>query len=325
MLAEVEVADKREIMANQLLVKGCASVKELLTVSFGEWPPKGLEINPEIKHSQTVKLIPMKGDAAMALATPPVLQQELWIKLNKELIQQYGMLYSTMGHEMTHILQGEHSTRLQKSFSMKMAEFFKGGQGVVSEDIMTDFTSRKGNALTLKSDFNKNSGRKLSHSDELMFRMSKVINSKGSEIQARIHQIVIDGYPRWGKVPATSDEFYAAMKNAGFQLPDHIEKKLAELPENSSARHFLSCEEASSKVCKNKVADIQSIIDSLQEKSRPGFWNEVMPALYTDLIEMYGDGPGRARFGLGVNPKTQMPLKYFPGQADVKKTSPAPS
>jgi hypothetical protein len=237
-----------------------------------------------------------------------------------------------MGHEMTHLLQGEHSTRLQKSFLMRMADIFKADQGVVSESIMTEFTSRKGNAfLSLKSNFNLKAGpdgkRTMSHSDELLFRMSKVILSKGSEIQARIHQIVIDGYPRWGRLPAARDEFYAAMQNAGFKLPPEIEKQLENLPADSSARHFLSCEKATSKVCKNKVADIQSIIEALPEKSRSGFWNEVMPALYSDLIEMYGDGPGRARLGLGVNPKAQMPLKYFPGQTDdakVKQSAPPP-
>ena len=31
-----------------------------------------------------------------------------------------------------------------------------------------------------------------------------------------------------------------------------------------------------------------------------------MPGLYADLIEMYGDGPGRERFGLGKNDFAEM-------------------
>jgi hypothetical protein len=38
------VDDPREIMANQLLARGHASVDEILAASFGEWPPKGLDI-----------------------------------------------------------------------------------------------------------------------------------------------------------------------------------------------------------------------------------------------------------------------------------------
>jgi hypothetical protein len=315
----VAITDKREEIANQLLMRGHATMMELLTVSFGEWPPKGLDINPEIKHGQVVKLIPMGGQAAMALATMPTRKQELWIKLNKELTQQYGgALYSTMGHEMVHLLQGDHSTRLHKGFLGKIKEFFVGEEGLVSENIVEEFTSRKGNAFLssgLSSAFKRIDGKRtMSHQDELMFRMSMLILSRGSEIQARIHQIVMDGYPRWGKVPADRDEFFAAMKNSGFQLPPEIEKQLEALPADSGARGFLSCESPTSKTCVQKVAEIHKIINALPEKSRDAFWKEAMPALYSDLIEMYGDKPGRGRFGLGENPKNKIPLKYFPGQ-----------
>jgi hypothetical protein len=142
--------------------------------------------------------------------------------------------------------------------------------------------------------------------------------SEGIEVQARIHQIVIDGYPRWGKVPTNSDEFFAAMKNAGIKLPPEIESRLANLPANSSARAFLACETGK---CP-KVPDIQEINDSLSEAGRSIFWNKTMPALYADLITMYGDTQGGQRLGLGSDIKAAVEQKNAPV---VKQTSPSPS
>jgi hypothetical protein len=39
-----------------------------------------------------------------------------------------------------------------------------------------------------------------------------------------------------------------------------------------------------------------------------------MPALYSDLIEMYGDGPGRERFTPGINDKRSMRVEIETGQ-----------
>jgi hypothetical protein len=308
-----EIADKRELIANQLLMRQQATMLELLTAAFGEWPPKGLEINPLLQHGQIVLLKEIHNSGKRAGgASDNALRQ---LALNKELCEKFAPLYQFLAHESIHVLQGDHSFRMKKDLLGRIAGFFGRKDEPVCESIMEKLTSREENPLS-----NQFNATAIPLRERMLYYMHHQALRRGSEVQARIHQIVIDGYPRWGAVPATTDEFYAAMKNAGFRLPDHIEKHLEELPGNSSARQFLNCE---SGACQGKVKEIELVVNSFAEGSQKDFWNKIVLDIYSDLIEMYGDVQGRARFGLGVNPKTQMPLKYFPGQTDVKKSTPA--
>lgn len=44
--------NKREEMAKKLLTQDRVSIINILTTSFGEWPPKGLDIMPELTHAR---------------------------------------------------------------------------------------------------------------------------------------------------------------------------------------------------------------------------------------------------------------------------------
>jgi len=127
---------------------------------------------------------------------------------------------------------------------------------------------------------------------------------KGVEVQARLHEIMIDGYKRWGRMPQNRDELWAAMKNAGVKPPPEIAQHLSSLPENSGARHFLSCKKGGiiDKAI-GTISEIQAVVNSFSKAGKDTFWRQTLPELYSDLIEMYGDRPGRERFGLGINPK----------------------
>jgi hypothetical protein len=300
-----ESTDKRELTANQLLERGHATMLELLTAAFGEWPPKGLEINPLLQHGQTVLLkeIHNSGKRAGGASDNAV----RLLALNKELCEKTAPLYQFLAHEALHILQGDHSFRMKKGMLGRMVVFFSGMDEPVCEAIMERLTLRAENPLS-----NQFNAAKMPPRERMLYYMHHQALRRGSEVQARLHQIIIDGYPRWGKVPAAPDEFYAAMKNAGFKLPGEIEKRLESLPENSSARQFLNRDSGARR---DKVKEIEVVVNSLTERSQREFWDRVVLELYADLIEMYGDAKGHARFGLGENPKSKIPLSHFPGQA----------
>lgn len=307
----VEVTDKREGMTNQLLMKGHATVMEILISSFGEWPPKGLEINPALKHDQKVELkaiVPTRYHPTQGSAAG-VYGDERKIRIFRHRGVTIADINSTLGHEGVHVLQGDNAHRKKRSFIDQIIyDWFKPVEQPVSNIIMQELTGQK--EIHLSAHFNE--AAKVSDVKYLDYI------SKGIEVQARIHQIMMEGYPRWGKMPANSDEFYAAMKNAGIKLPPEIEKHLAELPANSSARGFLAC--AMGKC--PKVSDIQQINDSLSDAGKNIFWNKTMPALYADLIEMYGDMKGAKRFELGANLKSEVAQKNAPV---AKQTTPSPS
>jgi hypothetical protein len=298
------VTDKREAMANQLLMRGHATMMELLVASFGEWPPRGLEVNPLLRHGQSVRLKEIHDSGKRAGGASDT--EERVVVINKDLCEQFAPLYQFLGHEALHILQGDHSFRMKKDLLGRIADFFTDRDDPASEAIMERLTSRPENPF--RNQFNAATANIPPHESRMLYYMHHKALRRGSEIQARLHQIIIEGYPRWGKVPATTDEFYAAMKNAGFRLPVEIVKDLEEC---SGLGQFLN---GGIGTCREKVREVETVVNSLTKDSQREFWGKTALELYADLIEMYGDVPGRARFGMGENPKAKVSFKNFPGQ-----------
>jgi len=289
------VADPRERMTNQLLMRGHASVKELLTASFGEWPPKGLDINPAILHDQQVELKTFVEPGTRADAT---ISGERSIRINREICG--NKIHSTMGHETTHILQGDHYWRARQIFGAKMAQDILR----VHNDAASNMIMKK--IMASEEQSQKSIFRKVFNA-AAFWRAGgiAVYFTEGIEVQARIHQMMIDGYSRWEKMPQNRDELWAALANAGLKPPPAVRKYLDALPENSSVRRFLPGKKGSTWA----ASDIRAVSGSFSESGRCIFWTETLPALYADLIEMYGDKPGRERFGLGVNSKAGLQQK----------------
>ncbi|MCE9508053.1 MAG: hypothetical protein K8R48_07050 [Alphaproteobacteria bacterium] len=290
-------------MANQLLMRGHATVQEMLTASFGDWPPKGLDINPDALKKEPVKLIVFVNAKLNGQATSTT-KEEREISINQNSLIKQKIVHSTLGHEAIHIMQGDTAHRKERSFLQKLAYnmFTDGEQQPLSNRVMEELTTEKKTGGGLCSEFQKVMKKTGDYWGE--YKHIQYLRS-GIEVQARIHQIIIEGYPRWGKVPATQDEFYAAMKNAGLNLPPEIEKRLENLPANSSAHSFLKCEKGQ---C-HKVSEINEVTASFPEKGKQVLWNKVMPALYADLITMYGDKQGGQKMGFDTKI-----------QADVAKT-----
>ncbi len=296
----IEVTDKREMMANQLIMRGHATMLELLTASFGEWPPKGIEIDKSILHNQVVKLSAFDNDNLNGQASSTK-KKDRFINMNQDLVASHQGVNSTLGHESIHILQGDNAFRkkdtfgAQMGFGAKMATSLFGQEEPTGDIIMSNILEHK-DIGGLCNEFN-DSVRGLDRND---WRAAlKRINylREGIEIQARIHQIIIDGYPNWKEVPASPDAFFAAMKRAGIQLPPEIEKRLAELPSNSPARKFLEGGAPKAKNVVKKVGEINKVTASFEKNGQQIFWNKIMPALYADLITMYGDKNGAKKMG----------------------------
>lgn len=311
-------ADPRESMASQLLKRGHASIKEILTASFGEWPLKGLEIGLHVDNDQSVTFKPLTNRGVAARASFGG-KKTIWV--NAELCPTKPTLFgsslnSILGHETTHILQADHLKMAAETFGSvtrkkdfrTYTEFSK--RVAMSDTIMSDLTDDKENLgrFSLRTAFNA-AIRLMKPSDYLSYMR------EGREIQARMHEIIMDGYQRWNRMPQNKDELWAALTNAGLKPPLEIARHLESLPTNSNVQDFLS--KQATPVW--SAREIQTISRTLSKAGLDIFWNKTLPALYADLIEMYGDTPGRARFGMGVNPKTEK--KHVP----AANVSPSPA
>lgn len=325
------VSNPRERMANKLLMQGHASVDELLQASFGEWPPKGLDIVGT--NNQRVNLISLwkmnsrfDPEHTGLLHQAKVLKHQLTDtfniagratiggerviginKLNTFYVSRLNMLmtgriwsaltggkedgtHTTLGHETAHILQGDHYWRAQDVFGYANSQkIWLSQKNAASNEIVSRvFEEHQAKPSILTRLFDMVSGS-----------LGSSYFKEGLEIQARLHEIVTDGYQRWGIVPQNRIEFFAAMENSGFKLPESIRKEMNESPEIDAIRRTFSGKPVSNET--SAVNDITFAEKLLTPEGRVAFWDKAMPGLYADLIEMYGDGPGRERFGLGKN------------------------
>lgn len=304
----LNISDPRERMANQLLRRGHASIDEILTSSFGEWPPKGLDIvttNPQrVQFGSILKRaddIPNQGRLENLWARLNVLNntfgdatlsQDRIIRMNNLRLSVLpgllgkSALSSTLGHEGVHILQGDNYYRAAQIY------------GYHGEDWVVD----KGQMVMNKNDPVKKIFA--AHTDNSFFGKLTEGNTKhldylrsGIETQARIHEITAAGYQRWGQLPANREQFLVAMKDSGLKIPEKIMEELEQSPTIAETKRIFSSAPHSSA----QADEINYAQKGLTPAGKIQFWNKAMPELYADLIEMYGDGPGRARFDMGDN------------------------
>lgn len=303
----LSVSDPREQMANQLLRRGHASMDEVLKSSYGEWPPKGLDIIAD--HPQQLRfgnIIDRAGDLpsngffsgirnkvnvlnnvygdASIVGDRLIRMNEVRLSTIPSLVGK-SALSSTLGHEGVHILQGDNAARAGQIYgdeAMSVARSqMVSGINDASLKVFKDHTN---------TSFVDN----LSASDQRHFHYVK----EGIETQARVHQITMEGYQHWGQLPANREELLVAMKDSGMDIPDTIMRELDNSPTIAQTREIFS---TGNTAVHHAANDLNFIQEGLTQEGKIAFWDNAMPELYSDMIEMYGDGPGRARFGLGEN------------------------
>ncbi len=273
---------RREKMANKLLEQGRASIKEILASSYGVWPPKGLAVDPAVTHEREVKIVVVnKEDAKVGDMeyAGMVYMYGKNIFINEKL-EDFGRmrarrarLNTVVGHEATHLLQGAtgYATRVNRTVD-KLKEFDR----TVPE---------KGH---LRKSFNARAKRNA-------VKYAKYY-AKGVEVQARLHQLMAEGYQQWGRLPQNREELWMAFSCFGFAPPVKVAALL-----NWQTAVDPSLKDFKKPVEVDHGADhgIQYFYDVLSAPAKQKFWEETLPELYVSLVEMYGDKTARARFNPG--------------------------
>lgn len=308
-------SDKRERMANQLLARGHATMDELLEASYGEWPPKGLDIIDG--NEQRVKFVSLLGMRKLDIKNPleafRTMREELnniagrarmqgprEIAINsisgilKPLLAGRSNIASVLGHEAVHILQGDHFWRAEDIFDKDDALDIRNRLSDTRSNMLANVLFRKENLLPdvdLESD------------TDMPLSINLAYQSKGIEIQARIHQLMADGYQHWGVMPTTAPEVQISMMNMGLIFPDAWRDKLRAMPDfEEISEKFKYKPESASRHARNAMNSINYLqMNTLTEQGRTTFCAFGIPLLYGDLLEMYGDRYGCERFSHMVN------------------------
>lgn len=298
--------DNREKLANQLLMRGHASVDDLLYASFGEWPPKGLDIVHENKQrvNLTTSLTDFHG---MGGDKQPPWYKKLFefmvvggyartggersLYINNMLTKIGGKI-GTVSHETAHILQGDHYWRARDIMGKNALEVVFPRPDALSNMIVDEVTTS-----SFKPGFMRRVMNAIGNATGLGIDYLK----SGLEIQARLQEALIEGYPKWERMPQNNTEFFFAMRSVGFDLTPELNKTLNIHPDREEMEKTFPKSKSRFGSKSQFVGDIEKVQANLTPEGKKQFWDYTMPRLYGDLLEMYGDKYGRERMGHGYN------------------------
>jgi hypothetical protein len=186
----------------------------------------------------------------------------------------------TIGHEHVHILQVYDSQENKTGFNI-MKNHFKNrannARGALSKSFNTlDRIASIGLVGYYQHDF---------------------------EIQARMHNVLVRNYEKWGRMPTTKHEFWAAMIDGGLNAPKVIHEKLKNSKDGRPQdflKNTLSSKfnRAAIKLYRPDVVELNVATRSLfSPKLKEQHWEETLPYLYGHLLELYGHKKGRMQMG----------------------------
>jgi hypothetical protein len=225
------------------------------------------------------------------LAATPAWGGARSIFINKPLLAAEGKL-GTLGHETAHILQGDHFWRARDVMG-------KDGLAVTlpKQDAISNIVINEATANEFKPGYMRRILNAVTNATGLGIDYLK----SGIEIQARMQEALIEGYPKWDRMPQNNTDFYFAMKSLGFKLTPELRKVMDAHPDKDELEKAFPKSKSRFSSNSQFVNDIEQVQANLTKEGQASFWNYAMPRLYADLIEMYGDKHGRERMGMGPN------------------------
>lgn len=299
------VTDTREKMANQLLMRGWATMRELLEMSFGEWPVKGLEIDAGMAHEKKVSLIPCDEDNCIASVQPLDGRRAIKhaVDLAKAVREQDDSVHAVLGHELVHVLQHEGVYwKTESPFWQKVIDsppslifqfLFKRTR---AEKIAKRFHKE---TKTLKSAFNEETRKRLGYL------------SDGDELQARLHEVMMAGYPHWGRLPQTKHELTLAIMATGL-----LGMQARFTTDSGAALPSVFLKEVDVEAAREVGTVPLNLCHDQEGQAR---FIDTLTALYANLLELYGDKNARARFGLDAH------YKPLPATKSAASVTPSPA
>lgn len=194
---------------------------------------------------------------------------------------------NTLMHETIHRLQNEER---QGGWLSSIDDLHM--RSVKELDPAVTFADK---ARRLKTEFNRSSmDRRTGISRYLMQEI---------EMQARLHSILAAGYISWQKMPVTKIELWAALHNLGVKTPSQIIEALRSTPEGKSALEKFKVGMPVKRSVTKYISEFNDVYKYAgMPQNQLKLWDMAFPAMYGNLLELYGDGPGRERMGLGLNP-----------------------
>lgn len=313
-------------MQNLVLRGDSATSEEIFTADFGTRHPKGLDVTYpdhdqrivsfdkserfQVRH-ENEKANDKRTTYGMAFGEEEVAindgfyQETDWKKASLK-------LSGTVAHEHIHCLQAadisngweEAMTTVNMTFVIApvVEDDLEGRVKGIYRDMRraADHVIKRWEANDLQNIF------KVQSSNEF----TEGYLAQDCEMQARLHEVLAQGYAIWQQMPATKTELWAALHNCGLRTPDSVMAELRNSEDGqASLKKFAISSSNRAKFDLGSTEQLNEVFNyaALPER-RDILWKHVYPNLYGNLLELYGDGPGRERMGLGPNPRAAKAL-----------------
>ena len=266
----------RNNQARKLMENGSATIAEILGVAFGHWPPKGVQMTPCERLDKQIRIIdePDKEITRRGNYNPTAL-----ITMNSQGRAMDRFFYSVLAHEGMHALQHASWEENYKRDSRNRQNICD----LICRELRREYPVEE--KTSLREAFAEFAG--LRHS-----RRWLDYAGKGIELQARILQLMADGYPVWGRLPSNKAEFQAALISCGLPAPQELREDLRlDVQARAIDKVFLK------PACNNKklASDVKSLLADYPPEAQEKLWGNTLPALYEDMLTMMGaDIKGRA-------------------------------
>lgn len=161
---------------------------------------------------------------------------------------------------------------------------------------------------TLKSSMEQQfpRGKKLRTTDKYISFWTAAYLRKDAEIQARLHTVMAHGVKRWGSLPKTKTQLWAALDESGIGLPAAVKAEMREgLKTDFKAAAFsrksgltATFGRVARKILVPEVAEVDSAGKAwINKTAKEAFWREAVPYMYGHLLELYGIEDGRNLMG----------------------------
>lgn len=267
-MATAQGEKARALHLNQMTAQGHGESLSILKADFGHWPPRGLDIVNAPAQAVAIKKYTDLFTFTKAYVSNKETAPNIYINRAMSLLACFNRAAkdraNTLSHEHIHILQ--------------KAQMRKG----------------------LSDPF----GRNRRHNLQAFIKPSAPSYNQylcdEDETQVRLHQLVAAHYRSTRRLPLNMPELYALLETEGVRTGSAFVTRLLSGQTGMAAKARFTVRSPRSSLA-GSVSDLNTIFQTITPQKRDEYCRTILPAIYGQLLELYGDRQGCRRMGYHHN------------------------
>ncbi|HPF78078.1 MAG TPA: hypothetical protein PLF01_02190 [Alphaproteobacteria bacterium] len=292
-----------------MYARGHANSLDILKADFVHWPPNGIDVvhAPDIDvNFRSIfstsegwkRLIPSFNSLMITTSlfkSHPIAATLFWAISTTARVAELGGFIDPARSNTTIFLNDFY----------RLFTFTQGGRRFLSQIITHEFkhiVQARDKQESLSSSLDNNRLGIASYLEDKPDEHVKYL-SEECELQARLHTMMVGLYHQFEKLPSNRDEFYAALASQGINVPETFLSIAERTSQGREALSFYQRDDAlfARYADTSAVKDLNKVFDALTPERKIKFWSRVMPFIYGDMLELYGDRLGHKRMGHSHN------------------------